>query len=120
MDDTGELERILTEHYRRYPRMQVQDAVKLIYQNEFGGGHLVSDREGSLARLRDEYASVTGRDSELSVGKGDHAAVPLFEDIGNGLCRINLAGLGRYPVSLETVNNFFIHTANTHRGGIRS
>lgn len=178
MDDTGELERILAEQYRRYPCMQVQDAVKLIYQNEFGGGHMISDREESLARLRDEYASVTGRDSELpwngacmetlnskahagtgdergaagtgigtvcgdtgaghgeavtgcdaegadvygmSAGsKGAHAAVPLFEDIGNGLCRINLAGLGRYPVSLETVNNFFIHTANTHRGGIRS
>ena len=35
-----ELERILREHAERYPLMQPTDAVKLIYQNEFGGGHL--------------------------------------------------------------------------------
>ena len=33
-----ELDQILREHAMRYPKMQSTDAVKLIYQNEFGGG----------------------------------------------------------------------------------
>ena len=37
MHDTAELKKILFEHYKRYPCMQVQDMVKLIYQNEFAG-----------------------------------------------------------------------------------
>ena len=48
MNDTAGLEKILVEHNRRYPCMQIQDMVKLIYQNEFAGGHLVSDRGMSL------------------------------------------------------------------------
>ena len=36
-----ELEAILKIHVKRYPLMQPTDAVKLIYQNEFGGGHLI-------------------------------------------------------------------------------
>ena len=41
-----ELEIILREHSRRYPEMQATDAVKLIYQNEFSGGHLIRDEQG--------------------------------------------------------------------------
>ena len=33
------LEQILQDHARKYPKMEPTDAVKLIYQNEFGGGH---------------------------------------------------------------------------------
>ena len=34
---------ILLTHAARYPLMEPRDAVKLIYQNEFGGGHLIRD-----------------------------------------------------------------------------
>lgn len=30
------LESVLLKHYELYPEMQIQDMVKLIYQNEFG------------------------------------------------------------------------------------
>ena len=36
---------ILKIHTSVYPEMQPQDAVKLIYQNEFGGGHLIKEKE---------------------------------------------------------------------------
>lgn len=39
------LKAVLKAHGARYPKLQIQDAVKLIYQNEFGGGHLIRDRE---------------------------------------------------------------------------
>ena len=39
------IQNILIEHNQRYPHMVIQDFVKLIYQNEFGGGHLISDHK---------------------------------------------------------------------------
>jgi uridine kinase len=120
MHDTAELKKILIEHYKRYPCMQVQDMVKLIYQNEFAGGHLVGSREESLARLREEYMSVVEKfqyaETDAAGPSFSESSRLLFEDIGNRLCRINLAALVRYPICLETVNSFFVYTANTHKG----
>ena len=53
-----ELRAILIAHAKRYPLMQPQDAVKLIYQNEFGGGHLIRDEEACLNYLRREYTDL--------------------------------------------------------------
>ena len=49
-----ELRAILLAHAKRYPLMQPQDAVKLIYQNEFGGGHLIRDEEACLTEDKHE------------------------------------------------------------------
>ena len=52
-----ELEAILKIHVKRYPLMQPTDAVRLIYQNEFGGGHLIRDEEICLNYLRQDSAN---------------------------------------------------------------
>ncbi len=52
------LEDILLQHFDRYPQMQPQDAVKLIYQQEFGPGHLIKDEKKALEYLRQEMAGV--------------------------------------------------------------
>ena len=102
-----ELERILKEHAVRYPLMAPADAVKLIYQNEFGGGHLIRDAEGCLAYLRREYAAVQHDDTAR-----------LYEPIGNGIIRVYLAAL---PADqLETLGNVFIASAAAHRGSLQS
>ena len=102
-----ELERILREHAKRYPLMQPRDAVKLIYQNEFGGGHLIRDEQACLNYLRREYASVE---------KGP--TVPLYEDIGNGIVRVNLAAVK--PEDLEQLGKDFIDSAAKHKGTLDS
>ena len=51
----------LHDHGTRYPRMEPRDAVKLAYQSEFAGGHLIRDRRESLARLKTELAGVRPR-----------------------------------------------------------
>lgn len=101
------LRETLTAHAGRYPAMEPQDAVKLIYQNEFGGGHLIADPAGSLNRLLAEYAAVPRS-----------AAATLAEDIGNGLVRIHLGGLdaGEYPP--EALNRDFARSASLHRGSM--
>lgn len=100
-----ELEAILTAHAQKYPLMRPCDAVKLVFQNEWGGGHLISDAAASLRRLQDEYAQTPH----------DGAALP-FEDIGNGLARVMLPALdvGRYP--LEALNRDFVRSAQQHTG----
>ena len=98
-----ELKDILIAHARRYPLMHPCDAVKLIYQNEFGGGHLIRDKQAVLNYLRREYESVE-KDS----------AMPLYEDIGNGIVRVNLAAVK--PEDLDQLGRDFIRSAAEHTG----
>ena len=103
----NELKQILRAHAKRYPQMQPTDAVKLIYQNEFGGGHLIRDEESCLRYLRSEYASIE---------KDPH--MPLRESIGNGISRVNLAPLEESD--LEQLGCDFIRSAASHRGNPES
>ena len=98
-----ELEQILREHAKRYPLMQPCDAVKLIYQNEFGGGHLIRDEQACLNYLRREYADLEKNPTAL-----------LYEDIGNGIIRVNLAAVK--PEDLEQLGQNFIASAAKHKG----
>ena len=102
-----ELRAILIAHAKRYPLMQPTDAVKLIYQNEFGGGHLIRDEQACLNYLRREYTSVA-----------KDPTVPLYEDIGNGIVRVNLAAVREED--LEQLGQDFIASAVKHKGTLDS
>ena len=98
---------ILLAHARKYPLMEPTDAVKLIYQNEFGGGHLIRDEAACLSYLRREYEAV----------EKDGNAQP-FEPIGNGIIRVNLAALEEEK--LEQLGMAFIRSAAEHKGSMES
>ena len=100
------LEDILLQHFDRYPQMQPQDAVKLIYQQEFGPGHFIKDEKKALEFLRQEIAGI---------------GVPLpgealYESIGNGLCRLNLRPCKAKGFPLEDILRLFAETANGTQG----
>ena len=97
----------LRAHALKYPAMAPQDAVKLLYQHEFGGGHLIADPVRSLNRLRGEYAAAPHDPS-----------LPLAEDIGNGLVRVQLSALDEKEYPLESLNRDFVRSAQIHRGGM--
>jgi len=100
-----ELLSLLRSHLAAHPAAGVRDAVKFIYQNEFGGGHLISDPAAAFARLEDEFAACPPSDE------------PLYEPLGNGLVRLNL-----YPASklfsLQTVFNAFCRSSRALRGSM--
>ena len=102
-----ELRAILITHAKRYPLMQPTDAVKLIYQNEFGGGHLIRDEQACLNYLRREYADL----------EKDPTA-PMYEDIGNGIVRVNLGAVREE--ALEQLGQDFIASAAKHKGTLDS
>ena len=102
-DGEDDLSDILKAHAAQYPKMQPQDAVKLIYQNEFGAGHLIQNEEMALQYLRKEY----------DVVRKDTAGIR-EESIGNGISRIYLASLTRED--LRKLGQDFLHCAKIHTG----
>ena len=92
------MEEVLLEHSSRYPAMALQDYVKLLYQSEFAGGHLIEDPAKSLAWLRKERADTPDR------------AQPKWEAIGGGLARLHIGALPPDTV-WEAVNRLFVWTA---------
>lgn len=91
---------ILQLHANRYPLMQPGDAVKLLFQNEFGIGHLIPDRMIFAERLISEY-----KQTEIIPG------IPLFEPIGNGLIRVMLNSPDRKQINLEGLTQACFQTA---------
>ena len=101
------LQAILAAHAQQYPAMGPRDAVKLLYENEFGGGHLIVNPERSLEGLRTEYAATL-----------HDPAAPLWENIGNGMVRIHLGALDCSEYPLEALNRDFVRSAELRRGSM--
>lgn len=101
-------ETILLMHLERYPEMQPQDLIKLLYQNEFGCEHLVADEGAALAWIKKEYASIP-HDSE-------HIFI---ESIGGGWTRVHMEPLAAKGVSPETLCGAFVRSARRGQAGTK-
>lgn len=77
--------KIILEHVSKYPIFHPTDAVKLIYQSEYGIGHLVADPQMFTDRLMNEFHSCKKNSDQ-----------PMIEDIGSGMCRVYLTALDEY------------------------
>lgn len=89
------------KHHISYPNAQIQDFIKLIYQNEFGPGHMITNKEDCLKRLKEEYNSLPHKEETTAL---------MVEEIGNGMVRLYLPSL---PAALlPLVNEVFILSAN--------
>ena len=101
---TEALREVLAAHARRYPLMEPTDAVKLIYQNEFGVGHLIPDAEIFRQRLADELRAFTP-------GNG-----PEIVPIGGGLVRVDLRAVLSGTISADELTDACVKTAAEHHG----
>ena len=104
----GELKTALLASKKKYPNLQPEDAVKLIYQNEFGWGTAIEDSKLSLKELQDEYESIP------------HGFGFPYEDIGNGLIRLSLNHLDLKACSLEHLNQLCVQTSKLVHGNLDS
>ncbi len=126
MKGSEALKQIIRQQIERYPVLQIQDLLKLLHQNAFGGGHLVTDEPASLERLNQEIKATAetkiNADSEpvstpnstadrADVTSGISGFDKRFEPIGNGLCRLNLAGIEQDGIDVRTINRFFVLSA---------
>ena len=95
-----ELRALLLDHLKRHPLAQIQDAVKYIYQNEFGGGHLIDDVSAGLLRLERELDGLEADPSR-----------PLSEPLGGGLCRLDLYAV-KGALSPGTIFEMFLASSS--------
>ncbi len=72
-------EALLRAHRARYPLMEAQDCVKLLYQSEFGPRHLGEDLDRVTTGIMEEWKTVPENALPIQV-----------ERIGGGLCRFPL------------------------------
>ena len=72
---------LILKHYEKYPKMQIQDFVKLFYENSFGPLHMSfgKDLEGVKIHLQ----------HEIDLLKPNMIHTPI-EDIGNDYVRVSL------------------------------
>ncbi len=139
---------ILLEHARRYPKMQIEDAVKLLYQSEFGGGHMIADPQRSLAFIKSEWEScreagvyaecrAEGSSERMAEEAAERKPVEPWtarrqlgcdemrldrqhlEPIGGGMYRLYLSALDD-GLAPETLNQMFVQTADRKVGTLES
>lgn len=95
------MEEILLAHFAAYPAMTPQDGVKLLYQSAFGPGHLLADPDRALTFLRRELEETLP------------APGPLYEPIGGGYARLQLAAARDAGLSAETIFREFSRAAES-------
>lgn len=100
----GELLDLLSEHARRYPKMEPADLYKALHQRAMGPGHLVSAGD-ALAWLQQEAAEL----APLPAGVEDVDVEVL--DAGKGLARVHLRPWVAQGRSLEALATAFSETA---------
>ncbi len=70
-------EKLLLEQFNKYPKLQLRDIFKFIYQSSFGCEHMVSSLEKATDYIFDEY-NKGAAENEIEELDGDYCRVPLF------------------------------------------
>lgn len=89
----------LREQAAKHPSTEPLDVIKLCYQAAFGAEHLLEDREAAFQYLAKEYDQVQPDEGE-----------PLYEAIGEGVCRVNLRAWKSRNLPLEWLFLMFVET----------
>lgn len=96
--------RRLTEHFRQYPDMQIEDLFKYLFQSAFGCEHMVSSRTQAVDWISREFANGVG-----CVEKDT-------EPLDSGYSRVHLSWLNR-GLSPETLGALFARSAKAEPNG---
>lgn len=90
--------------------MRTQDYIKLLYQSEFFGGHLISDEEDSFLRLQ--------REAETCFAPNKFAEA--INDNFLGMSRINLRPFVRQNGDLYVLNQLFVKSFSPNEGSLQN
>ncbi|MBQ0108900.1 MAG: hypothetical protein KBS44_01300, partial [Clostridiales bacterium] len=99
----SEIVEILKIQAKKYRKMKPQDVIKLVYQGEFGGSHIVSDIGKVFFYIEKEFSETESREDETR-----------FEYIGNGLYRLNFSAAK--DLSAKSIAEAFIASAKEVSG----
>ena len=99
------VDQVVSQHFSRYPQMQLEDVYKLLHQAALGPGHAVKDKTDARGRLEAEAASL--RDGP------DEAVRDVISPDGK-LARIHLRPFLAGGGSLDDLCDAFVETANSY------
>ena len=91
------LKNYLIEQLQKHPTTQPQDMVKQCYQAAFGAEHLLKNIDSAKQYLLKEYESVEPSHS-----------MPLYEEISETICRINLSAWKAKQLPLDLLFQLFV------------
>lgn len=96
---------MLLEHYHKYPKLQIQDLFKFIYQSSFGCEHLVTDLVGATEYIKKEYELID-KDEE-----------PYIDPLDGDYSRVSISYLNK-ELSLETFAKIFVASSKKEINGL--
>jgi hypothetical protein len=104
-------ERILHNHLKRYPYMQIQDVYKLIHQATMGSEHAVSNTNAVHKWMKRERSQM-----------GNGPDEPMIESISadDQITRVHLRPFLAQGGNIENLLDGFIRTANEFHGDLQN
>lgn len=102
----AETKRALCRHYEEYPKLQLADLHKYIYQSAFGCEHLLSNEEKVIEYIKEEAANCRPHLGEM------------VEALDGGYCRVYLDWLQK-GLSPQTLGKLFVMSACHEEDGVR-
>lgn len=107
-DRAKNTKRIIKEHFALYPKAEIQDLFKLLFQSSFGCEHLIASAEAVTEYIKKERAAV-----------GARAGVPALAALDGEYCRVDLSVLDS-GLSCETFGKLFCLSAKKEEGGLKA
>ena len=104
MTNFADIQTFLRAHCARYPKLELQDVFKALYQSAFGCEHLIDDPSTAAENIRAE-----------AVHSRDRAEEPV-EPLGGSYCRVHL-GVFQDGLSAETLARLFVLSARHEECG---
>lgn len=100
---------LVNRHQRLRPKLEVQDAYKLLYQSVFGVGHIIRSGGQALECLRRELESI-----DLRVQPGEELAENISFD--GSMVRVNLRPFARRGLEADKLFEAMKLSAERNRG----
>lgn len=96
--------KIILEQVKRYPKLQIEDIYKLVYQAAMGNIHLAENTERALEYLKKEFEDIEPDDT-----------LPLIEPISHSgeIVRVNLKPFKAQQRDLEKLGQAMIQSAQS-------
>lgn len=91
----------IIEQLKKHPSTKPQDIVKQCYQAAFGAEHLLTNIEKAKQYLWNEYETIAPSDT-----------IPLYEEISETVCRVNLSTWKAKQLSLDLLFQLFVQSSS--------
>ena len=103
IDKLDDFKNIVIAHKEKYPELQIEDLVKLAYQNEFGNSHMLNNIDNAKQALIKEIDKLQTKDYTE------------YEDVGNGYVRVYLSSLESHGLDIDKLFEIMLQSADNKK-----